>query len=105
MINFFNCIYNVIYLRNSRFLQMIEGLPHHIIVVRERPSHKHFSIILADTSAEILTERQASSTIIARCVLETEAKKVASSIGQTRKSTTSASMPILANSFAASKHL
>jgi hypothetical protein len=66
---------------------------------------KHFSIILADTSAEILTERQAS-TIIARCVLETEAKKVASSIGrQTRKSTTSASMPILANSFAASKHL
>jgi hypothetical protein len=30
---------------------------------------------------------------------------VASSIGQTRKSTTSASMPILANSFAASKHL
>jgi hypothetical protein len=28
---------------------------------------KHFSIILADTSAE-MTERQASSTIIARCV-------------------------------------
>jgi hypothetical protein len=60
---------------------------------------KHFSIILADTSAEILTERQ-------QCGLETEAKKVASSIGRkTRKSTTSASMPILANSFAASKHL
>jgi hypothetical protein len=68
---FFNCIYNVIYLRKPfppDDWHRGSGLPHHIIVVQERPSHKTFSIILADTSAEILTERQASSTIIARCV-------------------------------------
>jgi hypothetical protein len=66
---FFNCIYNVIYLRNSRFLQMIMGIgtsaPHNRC--RNVQVIKHFSIILADTSAEILTERQASSTIF-RCV-------------------------------------